>query len=107
MGSIFYFLLVIFIFSFVCSYLKSLKKPDVQAATKLRMSVIRYRKYRKLYDEHQKIMDKYGIESKESIEYSISILPKIKNMNEWRRYQDYRYKESLDVIKNKFNEILK
>ena len=72
--------------------IKATKDPDVIAASNLRMDVRRYKKYREWYDEHQRLMRQYGIDSKEEQEYFRSFFKQIKNPNEWRRYQAFRFK---------------
>lgn len=69
----------------------SLNDPDVQAASKLRMSITRYRKYQKLYDAHWDVMMKFGVNSSEAEKFFVKeVYPNIPNLNEWRRYEDYR-----------------
>lgn len=74
--------------------IKATKDPDVIAASNLRMDVRRYKKYREWYDEHQRLMRQYGIDSKEEQEYFRSFFKQIKNPNEWRRYQAFRFKNN-------------
>lgn len=74
--------------------IKATKDPDVIAASNLRMNVRRYRKYRDWYDEHQRLMRLYGIDSREEQEYFRSFFKQIKNPNEWRRYQAFRFKNN-------------
>ena len=83
--------------------LKATKDPDVIAASDLRMSVSRYRLYRSLYDEMQNMYKKHGTSS-ESMEdfFRTQIFPKIKNQNEWRRYNNFRMKK---CVENKQNEL--
>lgn len=71
--------------------IKATKDPDVIAASNLRMDVRRYKKYGEWYDEHQRLMRRYGIDSKEEQEYFRSFFKQIKNPNEWRRYQAFRF----------------
>lgn len=71
--------------------IKATKDPDVIAASNLRMDVRRYKKYREWYDEHQRLMRRYGIDSKEEQEYFRSFFKQIKTPNEWRRYQAFRF----------------
>lgn len=82
----------------IINIIKAMKDPDVIAASNLRMDVRRYKKYREWYDEHQRLMRQYGIDSKEELEYFRSFFKQIKNPNEWRRYQAYRFKETVDEI---------
>lgn len=92
------------IFIFIRSFIKSLKDPDIRNASNLRMSVNNYRKYKEWFDKHQELMDKYGTDSKQAYEYFNSFFQKIKNKNEWRRYQDFRFEETrkkrMDALKN-------
>ena len=78
------------ILMWVYHFIKALKDPDVRRASELGMDVSRYRRYRKWYDEHQRLMSLYGIESKEAEDYFVSFFRQIKYPNEWRRYQRYR-----------------
>ena len=54
------------------------KDPDVQEASNLGIPVGRYRQYREWYDEHQRLMQQYGIESKEASAYFASFFRQIK-----------------------------
>lgn len=91
--------------SIVYHWVKAMRDPDVQIATDLRMSVLRYRKYEKLYNDHWDIMMKFGSNSRESEQYFARVVfPELQklSMNEWRRYQSYRekllQKQMLDEI---------
>lgn len=69
----------------------ALKDPDVKVASALHMNIKRYKKYKKLYDEHWDKMMDYGSHSKEAEDFfRLYVMPNIDNPNEWRRYQDYR-----------------
>jgi len=88
-------------------WIKAMKDPDVQIATDLRMSVLRYRKYAKLYNDYWDVMMKYGTNATESNQYfAKAIFPELQklNMDEWRRYQAYRekllQKQMMDEILN-------
>lgn len=74
--------------------IKATKDPDVITASDLRMDVRRYKQYREWYDEHQRLMREYGINSKEEQAYFLQFFKQIKNPNEWRRYQNYRLKQA-------------
>ncbi len=79
---------------FAYHFLRSIKNTDVQKAAELRMSITRYRKYQKLYDEYFEIMIKYGASSTTAEKYfRDNVFPNIDNSNEWRRYQAYRETE--------------
>lgn len=71
-------------------FFKALKDSDVQNASRLRMSVMRYRHYQRLYDEYYDFMMKHGVNSQASEKKFIEIFKRIDNPNEWRRYQAYR-----------------
>lgn len=73
------------------AYIKAMNDTDLQVASELGMPVDRYRQYREWYDEHQRLMQEYGIGSKEETEYFKSFFKQVKVPNEWRRYQDFRY----------------
>lgn len=91
-----------FVVFLIYEIIKATKDPDVIAASDLRMTVRRYKKYREWYDEHQRLMEQYGIESKEAEKYFVSFFKKIKNPNEWRRYQAYRFKKSRECWYKKY-----
>lgn len=95
------------IVEFVIQYIKATKNPDVRTATSLGMSVNRYRQYRKWYDEWQDAMTKYGTDSKEANAVFDEFFPQIKNMNEWRRYQEFRFNEVRDHMFDSLNEMFK
>lgn len=90
----FIFVAVMVIFTILTNVIKSFKDPDVLKASELKMDIRRYKKYREWYDEHQRLMSQYGIESKQAEQYFLEFFKQIKNPNEWRRYQDFRYKQS-------------
>lgn len=89
-GGVFSLLAYIIMF-WISSIFKATKDPDVIAASDLRMPVLRYKQYREWYDMHMELMQKYGCDSKEANKYFYSFFIKIKDPNEWRRYQKYRY----------------
>ena len=83
--------LAVVLIQIIYHVIKASKDPDVKIATDLRMSITRYHKYQRLYDEHWNIMKKYGSHSKEAEQFfKTQVLPNIDNHNEWRRYEDYR-----------------
>lgn len=89
--------------------LKALKDPDVQIASDLRMSIKRYRKYQRLYDAHWEIMMKCGSNSREAENFfAKEVYPNLPNLNEWRRYQEYRSKvaqsERISILQNNNNQ---
>ena len=96
-----------FLVQFVIQYIKATKDPDVRAASSLGMSVARYRWYRECYDKWQETMTKYGTDSKEADAVFDEFFPQIKNLNEWRRYQEYRLNEFRDHMYDSFNNMLK
>lgn len=69
---------------------KAMKDPDVLIASDLRMSIKRYRHYKRLYDEYHDYMLKHGANSRASEKKFVEIFKQIDNPNEWRRYQAYR-----------------
>ncbi len=90
----FLFVAIGFVAMVVVNVIKATKDPDVIEASGLRMDVRRYKKYKKWYDEHQRLMRRYGIGSKEEQEFFLGFFRQIKNPNEWRRYQAYRYNKA-------------
>lgn len=89
--------------------MKALKDPDVQIATDLHMSIKRYRKYERLYDAHQSVMMKFGVNSQEEESFfKKEVFPNLPNLNEWKRYQDYRSKvdqaNRTSLLKNNDNQ---
>ena len=79
-----------FIVSFIMFWCEATKDPDVVIASKLNMPIGRYKQYREWYDEFLRLMEEHGTKSKIAYDYFMSFFPKIKNLNEWRRYQDFR-----------------
>ena len=84
----------------VVNIIKATKDPDVIEASNLRMDVRRYKKYKEWYDEHQRLMRQYGVGSMEAQEYFLGFFRQIKNPNEWRRYQAYRYNKAKQELWN-------
>lgn len=99
----FVFLIFGIVIMFIVNMVKAMKDPDVIAASNLKMDVRRYKKYKEWYDEHQRLMQQYGIDSKEEREYFLSFFKQIKNPNEWRRYQAFRFKGIKDQISDNGN----
>lgn len=98
--------LLVFITWIVC-FIKALKDPDVRTSSELRMSIFRFRLYRRLYDEYDEVLKQYGAWSNKADEYFSKIIyPQIKDMNEWRRYQDYRYAKSRAESQEYWNRML-
>lgn len=95
------FIGVIILISIITNMFKAAKYPDVQAASNLGIPVGRFQQYRDWYDEHQRLMQKYGIDSKEANEYFMSFLRQIKYPNEWRKYQQSRYRSISDILNGK------
>lgn len=85
--------------------IKSTKDPDVQAASNLRMSVSRFRLYKRLWDEYQEYTKEHGIHSQESEEKFKEIFQQVPNPNEWRRFgqymEDLQHKKMMEEI-NKY-----
>lgn len=84
----------------VWQIIKAAKDPDVQIASDLKMPITRYRKYKEVYDEIQAIYREAGPEgigkANDKVDKIIAekLLKTNLNMNEWRRYSNYRLKES-------------
>jgi len=89
----------------LCSTFKAMKDPDVRAASKLGIPINRFRKYKEWYDEDQRLMRQYGVDSKEAYTYFASFFKQIEYPNEWRKYQQFRYDESLKSCKSFYDEI--
>ena len=71
--------------------IKASKNPDVQAATDLQISITRFHQYQRLYDAHWDVMMKYGPNSSEAERFfAKEVYPHLTNLNEWRRYENYR-----------------
>jgi len=86
-------ILVYFLLGLITYSIKAARDPDVKAASSLGMSITRFYKYQRLYDEYQDFMEKHGSLSRASEEKFSEILKQINNLNEWRRYQQYRYEK--------------
>ncbi len=83
--------LLAFLIIWIYYSLKALKDPDVQAASKLGMSITRFRKYERLYEEYWGVKMKYGLCSPEADAFfRTKVIPDIDNLKEWHKYEDYR-----------------
>lgn len=91
-----------FLGTIITEWIKAMKDPDVQTASELRMSVKRYHKYQRLYDEYAEFMKIHGTHSRASEEKFAEIFKQIDNPNEWRRYQEFRFKQLAKQIDNYF-----
>lgn len=89
-GGVFSVLMYFLMFTFT-QWVKAMKDPDVLAASDLRMSVKRYRVYQRIYDEYQAYMREHGADSPASERKFKELFKEVKNPNEWRRYQQYRF----------------
>lgn len=98
---------IIFFLSIITNVIKATKDPDVKAASALGMNVMRYKQYQEWYDEHQRLMRTYGIDSKEEQEYFCNFFKQIKNPNEWRRYQKSRETSLVDTYIDFLNKMEK
>lgn len=100
-------IIVLAVLFVINSIVKSSKDPDVINASNLKMSVIRYRMYKEWFDKHQELMDKHGTNSEEANKYFESFFDKIPNMNEWRRYQNFRMNEVHNKFRDSINSLEK
>ena len=55
------FIVIVALITIITNMVKAAKDPDVQEASNLGIPVGRYRQYREWYDEHQRLMQQYGI----------------------------------------------
>ena len=106
-------LIFYFIYAFIYSYIKTInryikasKDPDVHTACSLGMSVASYRKCRRYYNEFQDILLEYGAESPEANKKLDEILSDI-NINNWKEYQEYRKKETINKLYDSISKLQK
>lgn len=97
--------LITFIVLLVYNIIKAVKDPDVQAAADLRMSITRYRKYERLYNEYSEFMKEHGIHSAASEKKFREIFKQIDNPNEWRKYQNFRLHKQKEETLKEFQSI--
>ena len=93
MSALFYWIgipLILFVILLISFVVKARKDPDVQAASFLCMDIRRYKTYKYIYDEHQKAMQKYGIDSPEANRIFCELFKQVKKTSEWHRYQEFR-----------------
>lgn len=105
-GGVFSVLMYFLIFTFT-QWVKAMKDPDVLAASDLRMSVKRYRVYKRIYDEYQAFMREHGTDSPASERKFAELFKEVKNPNEWRRYQNYRYELAKKERQEEYKKFLK
>lgn len=91
-------LLVYVLLSITTNIVKSLKAPEVQEASELRMTITRYKKYKQMWNEIQTIYSEEGINSKTERKV-YDIIKQAPDMNEWRRFGDYQEKEGKEQWK--------
>lgn len=89
-----YFIIGVVALFFLYNFVKNLSDPDVKEASNLRMSINHYRIYKKIFEEQMECHKK-GIMPPDRTS-------KIPNMNEWRRYGEYRMKKSSEDLHNSF-----
>lgn len=92
----------------VVLFVKAIKDSNVKEASKLRMDIRQFNKYRLLYDEFQNVMEKHGVDSVEARQFFKEVVwPKVKNNpNEWRCYQDYQASKYQQEFANYVNKNL-
>lgn len=95
-----------FLFLWLYLTVKAMKDPDVQAASSLHMSIKRYYLYKKIYDEYDEFMKVHGPASAASEKKFAELFKQIPNPNEWRRYQEYRYRLFHEKRREEFRDIL-
>lgn len=95
-----FFVIINFVIYWIQESIKAVKDPDVQAASDLRMSISRFRLYKRLWDEYQEYMEVHGTNSKESNEKFKEIFKQIPNPNEWRRFGDYMVAKQQEEMMN-------
>ena len=91
------FLFVFFIIKWISATKKAMNDPDVKAASELHMSIIRYKKYKEIFDEQ--------VEYARRGKTPPNRLSEIKNMNEWRRYGDYRLQKQKEDMLNSISNL--
>lgn len=89
-------LILLAVIMFIKQYIKALKDPDVIEANKLGMLITHYRKYKKADEEIQALYKKYGTDNSQVNKEVLKIIDSLPNKNEWRRYEDYKFQQSLD-----------
>lgn len=96
--------IIYFLLFWIQESIKSVKDPDVQAASNLRIGIKRYRFYKRLWDEYQEFMRIHGAHSSESEEKFKEIFKQIPNSDEWCRFGQYMEEKQR---KEMMNEIYK
>ncbi len=92
-------LAVLFFIYWIYGFVKALKDPDVQEASKLHMSVKRYRIYKEIFEEQTKCYDE-GL----PVPNRMNDIP---NMNEWRRYGEYQIQKQSESMFKELDSIKK
>ena len=95
---------ILFVIVWIIGVVRCLKNPDVRAASALRMDIRHYRQYKELYDAHAEAMHKYGTNSYEANQVFKEGFLKIKNPNEWRLYQEFRFRLSQQEWEERLKE---
>lgn len=95
MSSIYFMIGLIALF-LIYNFVKSLSDPDVKEASSLMMSVKHYRIYKEIFDEQ--------IEYHKKGKMPPDRTNKIPNMNEWRRYGEYRMQKMEEDLHSSFRK---
>lgn len=92
------------IYLWVKGFIKALKDPDVHEASKLRMSVSHYKRYKEMSEQIQCIYREEGVNYK-SDEKVNDIIMQAPNMNEWRRFSEYDWEKSANDFKSRYEHL--
>lgn len=81
-----------FVIGILYQSIKSLNDPDVKDASKLRMSIREFTLYKELWEDYQRHLESLGSDKFDAGEayFVKNIFPRIKNMNNWRRFGEYQ-----------------
>lgn len=71
-------------------YVKAFRNPDVQAATKLNMSILRYNKYQKIWKEIKIIQNSKKNSEEARKEINALLITQVPNIEEWHRFEEYQ-----------------
>lgn len=78
----------VLILLWIINTIKAMKDPDVIEASRLRMTIDKYKYYKSISQEIQNIYSIYGINSDISYKKVNDIIKNIKNKNEWHIFMN-------------------
>lgn len=76
------------------------KSPDEEEATKLEIPIDHFRKIKEADEKVMAIYKQYGFDSAAANKEVDKVLATLPNLEEWRRYEDYKVSQTVDKMQS-------